>query len=71
MPHPDGPMSETNSPWRMVRSTDSSAATALSPVPKTLPTPAASTTTGAATDPAPAIGSDVTAFPPLADSARG
>ena len=44
LPQPDGPMSETNSPWRMVRSTDSSAVTAASPVPNTLPTPVASTT---------------------------
>src|SRR6476620_4108166 len=46
LPHPDGPMRDTNSPAAIERSIESSAATDVLPSPNTLPTPRASTTAG-------------------------
>ena len=68
LPQPDGPMSETNSPWRMVRSTASSAVTEAPVVAKTLPTPLTWTTGAASSAAGSRAWSLVTGAPPPADS---
>ena len=54
LPHPDGPMSDTNSPRAIDRSIPDSAVVLWSPIANTFATPASRTTSGAPADAWPA-----------------